>query len=478
MTRPSTAIRLLAWAGAACLVLTVAVAGTASPLWAATVQSLAINPEKPTVGAEVVAAARGLPAGKTIELQWLTVDGGWVIEENYYFRGRIFTEAAWSLGQFRIGDDGTLNARFRIPEDFGGAHTVVAMLDGTEIAQGLADVTQSFEMSPKLGPPGTPIELKVTGMGWRSLESTWVVDWDNGEIGYVTGFSTRGTATARFRATGFVGHHEVKVYTGYLGQAYLNHEQAPNAYLPRPRFTFEVTPPQPVVPFYSDPYPVQPLPAVQSAQDISFGVSPQQGPVGSPLTLQGGGLSARAELSFTWQTMVGSRVSGSGYEPEVRPFATVTTEADGTFSLPSSVPDDLGGQHVIVMRNGANELARAVFVIETSIVGVTPVSGPAGTDVTIHLKGVGWTEFDNIYTAVYDNNYMGYACGFNSQGDVVINFTAAGAPGQHFIDLYPAIYTGTKDPNQPYRIPQLTYADDHPGNHIPALHFAITVTES
>jgi hypothetical protein len=49
--------------------------------------------------------------------------------------------------------------------------------------------------------------------------------------------------------------------------------------------------------------------------------------------------------------------------------------------------------------------------------------------VTIHLKGVGWTEYDNIYVATYDNAYMGYACGFNSRGDVVINFTATGEPG-------------------------------------------------
>ncbi len=123
-------------------------------------------------------------------------------------------------------------------------------------------------------------------------------------------------------------------------------------------------------------------------------------------------------------------------------------------------------------------MARAEFAIQTSIVSITPTAGPAGTTVTIHLKGVGWTEFDNIYTAVYDNAYMGYACGFNTQGDVVINFTAAGAPGVHLIDLYPGIYQGPKDfAQQLYRLPQLTYADDHPGNKIPAIHFAITVTE-
>ena len=122
-------------------------------------------------------------------------------------------------------------------------------------------------------------------------------------------------------------------------------------------------------------------------------------------------------------------------------------------------------------------LARTHFVIETSVVSMTPTSGPAGTPVTIHLKGVGWTEYDNIYIATYDNAYMGYACGFNSNGDVVINFTATGEPGVHLIDLYPGIYQGpSTEPQLLYRMPQLTYADDHPGNTIPALRLAFEVT--
>jgi len=140
------------------------------------------------------------------------------------------------------------------------------------------------------------------------------------------------------------------------------------------------------------------------------------------------------------------------------------------------LPEDLGGLHGLVLRNGDERVARVYFVIETSIVEMSPRSGPAGTPVTIHLKGVGWTEYDNIYVATYDNAYMGYACGFNSRGDVVINFTATGEPGTHVIDFYPGIYQGPPtEPQQLYRLPQLTYADDHPGNKIPALRFAFEI---
>jgi hypothetical protein len=131
----------------------------------------------------------------------------------------------------------------------------------------------------------------------------------------------------------------------------------------------------------------------------------------------------------------------------------------------------------LAVRRGDDLVARVHFVIETSIVDISPKSGPRGTPVTIHLKGVGWTEYDNLYVATYDNGYMGYACGFNSHGDVVINFTATGEPGTHLIDLYPGIYQGPPtEPQQLYRLPQLTYAEDHPGNKIPAIRFTFDVT--
>src|SRR5690606_32370969 len=94
----------------------------------------------------------------------------------------------------------------------------------------------------------------------------------------------------------------------------------------------------------------------------------------------------------------------------------------------------------------------------------------------IHLKGVGWTETANIYAVVYDNAYIGSACGFNSQGDVVIPLHASGSPGWHFIDLYPAIYKGKEARPRNFRLPQLTYADDHPGEDLPRFRFAFRGT--
>ena len=432
---------------------------------------------KLVAGVEVEASAEGLPANKTVDLVWGTVNGGWVVEDYYRFRGKKFTNATKVLTNAKVGADGRVSFRFKIPEDYGGVHEVFLFENGVTLAQGGVDVGQTFEMHPSEGPVGTPIEIRVKGLGWRTMESTWVVNWDNQEIGWVSATDTRGSATARFRAAGTVGEHQVKVYTGYMGQGYLNHEQAPNSYLPRPDFVFRVTPGQASTQAFAEPYQKQPLPDVASTSGSAvLNISPTQGPVLTPTRLKGSGFAPNSRVSLVWETQAGNRVSGSGFDAKTVELTKLTIGSDGRIDMPLVVPDDLGGLHGVSIRNGDTVLARSHFVVETSIVSISPTSGPAGTPVSIHLKGVGWTDYDNIYVVTYDNAYMGYACGFNSQGDVVVNFKAAGSPGVHLIDFYPGIYQGPEGGQQLYRLPQLTYADDHPGNRIPALRFAFNVT--
>jgi hypothetical protein len=434
---------------------------------------------KPIVGTVVDASAEGLPPNRTVNLLWGTVDGGWVIEDYFHFRGKKYTETMRMLSQATTDGNGRLNARFTIPEDFGGVHEVFVRDGNTTIAQGGLEVAQTFVMSPKEGPVGTTIELRVKGLGWRTMESTWVVNWDNHQAGYVSAASTRGSAVARFRASGPVGEHTINVLTGYMGQGYLNHEQAPNAYLPVPQFSFHVTPGRAATPpFYAEPYQPQPVPASTAANGVTAKITPTQGPVNTKASLDVAGLPANTPVSLVWGSYEGSRVSGNGFEPVEDELTKVTTTADGRIAMPVTIPDDLGGRHSLSVRAGDKTLATTYFVVETSIVSMTPASGPVGTPVTIHLKGVGWTEYDNIYIATYDNAYMGYACGFNTRGDVVIHFTAAGPPGVHIIDFYPGIYQGAEGGQQLYRLPQLTYADDHPGNRIPALRLSFEVTPS
>jgi hypothetical protein len=139
-----------------------------------------------------------------------------------------------------------------------------------------------------------------------------------------------------------------------------------------------------------------------------------------------------------------------------------------------NVPDDLGGAHAIAADDGARKASGTIWVTPSAL-PLDVASGPAGTTFTIHLKGIGWTETANIYHVVYDNAYSGYACGFNSQGDITVFMPMTGEPGWHFVDLYPGIYKGQEVRPNNFRIPQLTYAADHPGEDLPAFRFAVEV---
>jgi hypothetical protein len=70
---------------------------------------------------------------------------------------------------------------------------------------------------------------------------------------------------------------------------------------------------------------------------------------------------------------------------------------------------------------------------------------------------------------------VGYVCGFNTAGTVIVNLIASGTPGYHIIDFYPGIYRGEQKQPDIYLAPQLTYGKDHPGSAIPAIRLGFEV---
>src|SRR5262249_29582256 len=106
---------------------------------------------KAVVGTSVEAVAEGLPPNKTVNLVWGTVDGGWVIEDYFHFKGKKYTESTRPLSQATVDGNGKLTARFTIPEDFGGVHEIFVRDGETTLAQGGVEVGQTFEMSPTEG---------------------------------------------------------------------------------------------------------------------------------------------------------------------------------------------------------------------------------------------------------------------------------------------------------------------------------------
>ena len=479
-------------AGGALAVALLAQGASARPLVMSTTQApteqapsaplarLAVSPAKTEVLQPVTLAAEGLPADKPVALTWQTVEGGWQIADYYKFQGKRFQEASRPWGEARTDADGRLYATLNVPEDYGGVHEVVATIDGVPVARGATEVVQSFAISATEGPIGSPIEITVRGLGWQTMESTWVLTWDNHEVGWVSAVDTRGTAVARLRAAGPVGPHYLKLWSGWQGQAYINHQQAPTWYLPRPEWTFVTTEEAPSLLSYVEPYPDQRQFALTALRGESgASVTPAQGPILTEASLAARGLPPDSDVTVVWERQLGNRVEAAGFKPDQMPLGTARVGADGTLRYAFTVPDDLGGAHPIrVLAADGHELASAAFAIETSLVSVTPSLVRRGETFDIQLKGVGWTEYDNILNLTYDNAYLGYACGFTSQGDVLVTLTATGAPGVHTIDFYPGLFKGPPDmPQQLYRLPQLTYLDDHPGNRIPAVRVTIEVTD-
>ena len=262
-------------------------------------------------------------------------------------------------------------------------------------------------------------------------------------------------------------------FTASLRSPYLNPEQNPRPDRPRFTGTFTITPGPEVLP---RPVTDQVQSEVKNLPPVGdLTVSPQFGPIGTPVRITGGGLSPSTAYVVTWTTMVGNRVAGGGFGEEEREMGRVTADANGMVSFAFNAPDDLGGAHTIVLKSPDSQ-RRGVFTIVPSALPLDVAEGPAGTEFRVRLRGVGWTETANIYTVVYDNAYSGYACGFNSQGHVDIIMRATGAEGYHFVDLYPAIYKGNEARPNNFRIPQLTYADDHPGEDLPRFRYLFKVT--
>ncbi len=183
--------------------------------------------------------------------------------------------------------------------------------------------------------------------------------------------------------------------------------------------------------------------------------------------------------------MVGNRVNCQGicWAFATIPLGTATAGADGTLRTALSIPDGLGGWHVVQLVQNGNVMAQVSYFVERRLVGISATRVKAGQQITIHLKGVGWTQLDNTAGVLYDDSYIGYGCGFNSNGDVQIKVTATGQPGTHLIDLYPMLYTQ----NPVYStasygmVPFLSFQRDEPGlaagYRLPAIHLAIRIVK-
>jgi hypothetical protein len=442
--------------------------------------AITLTPDHGLPGTSVTVTGEGLPPSADLSLQWSTVSGRWVLEgeraEEYH--GRAFDPVTIDLGTARTDAAGALEATFEVPAGVGFAHDLLLVDENGVIRnRALFDVEMSVSVTPTEGPVGTPITIEVHGMGWQTLENTRAVVYDNAYTGWMSAVTTDGYARAVIPATGGPGEHRIEVLRGAFTFPYLNPAQSPRPDIPVFETVFTVTDDPPVLPapIEEQNWPAQEreTSAAQPAGTPSITTDMASGPVGTSVVVSGAGFASGAEVELLWYRIVGNRVGGQGWEQQSITLGGVSASDEGTFQETVEVPGDVGGMHLLEALVGGESITSTDFLVTPAAAAITPDSGPWGTEIKLNLTGVGWTETANIYTLVYDNSYLGYACGFNSQGAVEVTLKATGQPGWHFIDLYPAIYKGEESPGQQnFRIPQLTYADDHPGENLPAFHFA------
>jgi len=453
--------------------------------------TLQVSDETALVGDTLTLQGSGLPANAQLSVVWHSVDGEWALIRHMNIVGPKYSPRTDGLATVKTDSTGHFDSRLTVPEDYGGKHRIeVQTTDGKPVARNAVTVLISFDIDRTAAPLGSTFTVESHGLGPSQFHTNYQLGWDNGQVGLFTAVSSRGHARAKVRAAGPPGKHMIEVFRGYLGDPFLIAPQSPFGPVAGGRkhaWTVEVT--EPATDFKTswsdplrdaDPVPVF-YPELDRQTDASMTVSPASGTPGTRATITGQSFPANERVNLVWYTISGNRVTGAPIEnvpkPDVLP--TVRTDSNGSFEQTVTIPSDKGGTRPIVARVGGKSVAVSGFVMEPKVVGMTKEEGPIGTEFDVKIGGVGWTEYGNTYALTYDNKYLGYGCGMDESGGV-INYTlrAAGEPGPHFIDLYPAMYRGDENPPDVYGgKAQLTFRDDHPGHATPSLHFTFHVTE-
>jgi hypothetical protein len=502
-----------------------ALPGPVSPTFsvAGSLGALSVNPVEGVQGTPMTISGTGLAPNAAVAIEWSTSSATWVADvepATVNYLGRASSNFNVTLTTLTTDANGAFSYSMKAPADFGGLHTIYAVVNNVEVAQSGFTLLRIVKVTPTSGPIGTPITITYTGMGASFYTGGASVLYDNHYTGEMMANWTRGTASIEIRASGPVGTHYIQIGNA-ISYLYLNVVQSPIPYTNGATVVFHVTKDNGPTSAQID-WPANVAPTVSQVTTFtSSNVDPNskavatlsstRGPVNSKINLNVTNLPVSGNLTLDWATVVGNRVNCNStcWAFSSVPLGTATA-TNGTLNAALTVPDGLGGWHVVQVLNGTSIEAQASFYIKESILHIANASGKGfsaglatandtvagiatgqagvgtntfhqGQEFTISIKGVGWTQLDNVLGVDYDNSYMGYGCGFNSNGYMVIHLRATGGVGTHLIDMYPMLYSLSPSfASTPYgMVPVLSYARDYPGlalgYHVPAIRFAIRV---
>ncbi len=282
---------------------------------------LGVTPNQGVEGTPITITGTGLPANASVNLDWSTSNATWVadVEPNTVnYLGTSYSSENVVLATVTTNSSGSFTYATKAPDDFGGTHTIYAVVNNVEDAYGGFELLRILSVSPRSGPVGTPITITYTSMGASLYTGGASVIYDNHYVGEMMANWTRGTASITIPATGSVGEHFIQVGNA-ISYMYLNVIQSPIPYTNGGTATFTVTSNSALV-APKITWPASVTPTVSQVTTLSTtGLDPSStavatlsqtsGPVNTNVTLKVTGLSGSGTDQLNWSTVVGNRVN-------------------------------------------------------------------------------------------------------------------------------------------------------------------------
>src|SRR5258708_1392373 len=397
------------------------------------VGQLKVTPDHGPVGTPIAVTGEGFAASQEFDVVWVTVTGSGKGTTAEYF-GREYRPAAYRIATVKSDASGRIAAKFAAPDDFGFMHDIMVQQGTRLLTKNAFSIDMTVKVLADDVPVGTPVPIEVQGIGWRELEGSWVTLYDNRFNGWISTVTTGGTARFTVPAAGRPGRHVIEVVHSDFTFPYRNMQQSPAPDRPQFKIGFTISegtaalpapPPQPDQAHVRPPPPQGELVA-----------TPEFSGVGQPVTVRGAGFTPGKSVALNWTTVTGNRVSGDGavssvasrmlsgsgdraastggWEERSRVVAEATADAAGNVEFHFKAPDDLGGSHRL-WADAATARKTGTFWIGPTALPLDVSRGPVETTFRIHLKGVGWSETANIYTAVSDTGPTAHPSASNTQ---------------------------------------------------------------
>ena len=190
------------------------------------VGKLSVTPQGGPAGTHVTVSGEAFAPEQEFDLVWRTVKGRWKVTVAEY-HGREFAPVGYRIATARSDKAGHIAASFIAPEDFGFQHDIVVQQGNRLLTQTAFNVEMTVKLAEDKGPLGSPIAIEVQGIGWRELEGSWVLLYDNKFTGFMSAITTGGTARFALTATGHVGRHIIEIQHSDFGSPYRNTQQSP-----------------------------------------------------------------------------------------------------------------------------------------------------------------------------------------------------------------------------------------------------------